>query len=256
MNDVSEKASDFVRDLGDAARKNPISAALIGMGVVWLFTGGRTAERVGDLVRNAGFDRIPDAAGNALDAARSTLRSGTESVGKGVSSATETLRDAGSAGLDRVARAGSGVARAGSEVADAAYGYAQNIPDAGGALFGTVRGNLSELFRAQPLALGAVGLAIGAGIAAALPATDLEAKYFGEASDDFKEQAVDFASEQVSRAATIAEEVATAVSEEARKQGLTVDAAKSAIADIPGKLGRVVDAAGKGVSERANSTAR
>jgi hypothetical protein len=248
MSEFSEKGSDFVRDLGDAARKNPISAALIGMGVLWLFTGGRTAERVGDLVRGAGFDRIPDAAGNALDAARSTLRSGTESIGNGVSSATETLRDAGSASLDRVARAGS-------EVADAAYGYAQNLPDAGGALFSTARENLSELFRAQPLALGAVGLAIGAGIAAALPATDLEAKYFGEASDDFKEQAVDFASEQVSRAATIAEEVATAISDEARKQGLTVDAAKSAIADIPGKLGRVVDAAGKGVSDRVNSPA-
>jgi hypothetical protein len=253
MSDVSEKASDFVRDLGDAARKNPISAALIGMGVVWLFTGGRTAERIGDLVRGAGFDRIPDAAGNALDAARSTLRAGTESVGKGVSSATETLRDAGSAGLDRVARAGSGVARAGSEVADAAYGYAQNIPDASGALFGTARENLSELFRTQPLALGAVGLAIGAGIAAALPATEVEAEYFGEASDNFKEQAADFASEQVSRAATVAEDVVTAASDEARKQGLTVDAAKSAIADIPGKLGRVADAAGKGISDRVRS---
>ena len=248
MSDVSEKASDFVRDLGDAARKNPISAALIGMGVVWLFTGGRTAERVGDLVRGAGFDRIPDAAGNALDAARSTLRSGSESIGKGVSSATETLRDAGSAGMDRVARASS-------EAADTAYGYAQNIPDASGALFNTARENLSELFRTQPLALGAVGLAIGAGIAAALPATDLEAEYFGEASDSFKEQAAGFASEQVSRAATVAEDVVTAVSDEARNQGLTVDAAKSAIADIPGKLGRVVDAAGKGISDRVKTTA-
>jgi hypothetical protein len=218
------------------------------MGVVWLFTGGRTAERVGDLVRSAGFDRIPDAAGNALDAARSTLRSGTESVGKGVSSATETLRDAGAAGLDRVTRASS-------EVADTAYGYAQNIPDASGALFSTARDNLSELFRAQPLALGAVGLAIGAGIAAALPATEVEAEYFGEASDNFKEQAVDFASEQVSRAATVAEDVVAAASDEARKQGLTVDAAKSALADIPGKLGRVVDAAGKGISDRVKSTA-
>jgi hypothetical protein len=248
MSEFSEQASDFVRDLGDAARKNPISAALIGMGVVWLVTGGRTAERVGDLVRGAGFDRIPDAAGNALDAARSTLRSGSESVGKGVSSATETLRDAGAAGLDRVARAGS-------EVADTAYGYAQNIPDAGGALFSTARGNLSELFRTQPLALGAVGLAIGAGIAAALPATDLEAEYFGEASDNFKERAADFASEQVSRATTVAEDVVAAVSDEARNQGLTVDAAKSAIADIPEKLGRVADAAGKGISDRVNSTA-
>jgi hypothetical protein len=247
MSEFSEQASDFVRDLGDAARKNPISAALIGMGAVWLFTGGRTAERVGDLVRGAGFDRIPDAAGNALDAARSTLRSGTESIGDRVSSATETLKDAGAAGLDRVTRAGS-------EVADTAYGYAQNIPDASGALFSTARENLSELFRAQPLALGAVGLAIGAGIAAALPATDLEAEYFGEASDSFKEQAADFASEQVSRAASVAEDVVTAVSEEARNQGLTVDAAKSAIADIPEKLGRVVDAAGKGISDRVKTT--
>ncbi len=248
MSEFSEKSSDFVRDLADAARKNPISAALIGMGVVWLFTGGRTAERVGDLVRGAGFDRIPEAAGNALDVARSTLRSGSESVGKGVTSATETLRDTGAAGLDRVARAGS-------EYAGAAYDYAQNIPDAGGALFNTARENLSELFRTQPLALGAVGLAIGAGIAAALPATDLEAEYFGEASDNFKEQAADFASEQVSRATTVAEDVVTAVSDEARKQGLTVDAAKSAIADIPGKLGRVADAAGKGISDRVKTTA-
>jgi hypothetical protein len=105
------------------------------------------------------------------------------------------------------------------------------------------------------LALGAVGFAIGAGIAAALPATDLEAEYFGEASDNLKEQATDFASEQLSRAATVAEDVVTAASDEARKQGLTVDAAKSALADIPGKLSRVADAAGKGISDRVKSPA-
>lgn len=244
MSDISEKGSDFIRDLGDAARRNPVSAALIGMGVLWLFTGGRTAERVGDLVRGAGFDRIPDAAGAALNAARS----GAKSIGDRVSSATGTLRDSGAAGLDRVARAGS-------EYADAAYDYAQNVPDAGGAMFNTARENLSELFRAQPLALGAIGLAIGAGIAAALPATDVETEYLGEASDNLKEQAVDFASEQVTRAKTVAEDVVTAVSDEARKQGLTIDAAKSAVADIPGKLGRVVDAAGKGISDKLNSAA-
>jgi hypothetical protein len=248
MSDISERGSDFLGDLADAARANPISAALIGMGVLWLFTGGRTAERVGGLMRGAGFDRIPDVAGDAVDTARSTLRSGADSIGDRVSSTTEKLRDGGAAGLQRVARAGS-------EYAGAAYDYAQKIPDAGGAAFNTARENLSELFRAQPLALGAIGLAIGAGIAAALPATELEAQYFGETSDKFKEQAVDLAAEQASRAAMAAEDVVTAVSEEARKQGLTVDAAKSAVADIPGKLGRVVDAAGKGISDRVKSTA-
>jgi len=33
--------SDFVGSLQDAIQKNPVSAALIGMGVLWMFTGGR-----------------------------------------------------------------------------------------------------------------------------------------------------------------------------------------------------------------------
>jgi hypothetical protein len=248
MSEVSEKGSDFVKDLGDAARRNPISAALIGMGILWFFTGGRTVERAADFVRNTGFDRIPDAAGDAFDAARSSLRSGASSVGERVTSATGTLRETGAAGLNRAARAGS-------DYADAAYDYAQTIPETGAAVFDTARENLSELFRAQPLMLGAIGLAIGAGIAAALPSTDVEAAYFGEASDIVREQAVEFASEQAARAATVAQDVVSAVSEEAQRQGLTVESAKSAIADIPGKVGRVVNAAGKGISEKLDSTA-
>ncbi|WP_375411601.1 hypothetical protein [uncultured Bradyrhizobium sp.] len=244
MSDISEKGSDFLKDLGDAARGNPISAALIGMGILWLMTGGRTAERVGGLARSAGLDRIPDAAGAALDMARSSA----ESIGDRVSSATDTLRDGAASGFGRVAKAGS-------EYADAAYGYARNVPDAGGAFFGTARENLSEMFQAQPLALGAIGLAIGAGIAAALPATEVEAQYLGEVSDNLKRQASDFASEQVDRAATIADDVITAVSNEAQKQGLTMDAAKSAVADIPAKVSRVVDAAGKGMSEKLKPAA-
>ena len=52
MNSVSENGSDFIHDLGDAVRKNPLSAALIGMGVLWLFTGSRPMERASDFVRS------------------------------------------------------------------------------------------------------------------------------------------------------------------------------------------------------------
>jgi hypothetical protein len=45
-----------------------------------------------------------------------------------------------------------------------------------------------------------------------------------------------------------------AVIEEARKQGLTVEGAKSAVGDISVKVGRVVDAAGKGISDRVTAT--
>ena len=67
MSDISERGSDFIRDLGNAARNNPLSAALIGMGVLWLFTGGRPVERAEDFVRRTGFDRIAGGTGNAFD---------------------------------------------------------------------------------------------------------------------------------------------------------------------------------------------
>jgi hypothetical protein len=234
MNSVSENGSDFIHDLGDAVRKNPLSAALIGMGVLWLFTGSRAS----DFVR-----RIPDTAGDAMGAARSALRSTTDAAGERVASVKSAAKDGAADTLNHAVRYGRDYAESASEDVG-------SVPQAGLGLFGDIRSNLSEVFKAQPLALGAIGIAIGAGIAAALPATELEADYLGEASDAAKAKASDFAADQTDRVISVAENVATAVKEEARKQGLTMEGAKSAAGDISAKVGRVVEAAGKGVSER------
>ena len=246
MNDLSEQGSDFLRDLGDAARRNPVSAVLIGAGVLWMFTGGgRAFGAAGDMARRAGLDRIPDAAGSGFDAASATLKSGWKSAGNAVSSAAGTLQSGASSAVDRASRFGS-------EQADTLSGYVKSVPGSGAEMIGSVRSNLSDLFRAQPLALGAVGLAIGAGIAAALPSTEVEAQYFGETSDTIKEQAKEFAAEQTTRAKTLADSVVGAVSEEARSQGLTVEGVKSAAGDMTAKVKRVLDAAGNGVSQRVS----
>jgi len=97
--------------------------------------------------------------------------------------------------------------------------------------------------------LGAIGLAIGAGIAAALPSSEVEAAYLGDTSETVKAKAAEFAAEQTARATTLAEGVMGAVTEEAREQGLTIEGAKSAVGDISTKVGRIVDAAGKGISD-------
>jgi hypothetical protein len=247
MNDLSERGSDFIGDLGEAVRKNPLSAALIGMGVLWLFAGNRPVERVGDVIRGSGLDRIPDAAGNAFETTRSILTSGVDSIGGRVISAKDTLQGHGADVLDNAARFGR-------EQVGAASEYALSIPEYGAEMFDTVRSNLNDLFRAQPLALGAIGLAIGAGIAAALPSSEVEAAYIGETSDTVKAKAAEFAAEQTDRATTVAKNVMEAVADESRRQGLTVEGAKEAVGDISAKLGRVVDTAKKGVSERATLT--
>ena len=153
MTDMTEKGSDFIKDLGNAARRNPVSAALIGMGLVWLFA-GKAGGAPGDILQKTGLDRLPDAARNAMSATQDR-----------VASAAEAVRETGSDGIETATRMASEYAKALPEFAD---------------VLGTVRGNLTDLFKAQPLALGAIGLAIGAGIAAALPNTDIEKSYLGE----------------------------------------------------------------------------
>jgi hypothetical protein len=247
MSDISQKTSGFVRDLGEAARQNPLSAALIGMGVLWLFAGGRTGDRVSQFVGRSGFDRIPDAANNAFEAARSTFRSGADAVGERVGSARDALRDGSAGVLDSATRLGS-------DYADTASEYVSSMPEAGAEMFDTLRSNITDVFKAQPLALGAIGLAIGAGIAAAFPASGIESTYLGETSDTVKAKAAEFATEQTARATKVAGNVMDAVTEEARRQGLTVEDAKSAVGDISARVRRVADVAGRGISERPKSS--
>ena len=236
MNNVSEKGfDDFIQDLGHAVRKNPLSAALIGMGVIWLFAGNRPVERVGEFARSSGLDRIPDAAGNVFDAARSSLRSGTAALGDRVASVTDTVKDGMVDALDSASRYGR-------EYADTGSGYVASIPGSSAEMFDTVRSNLSDLFRTQPLALGAIGIAIGAGIAAALPGTEMEAAYLGEASTTVKATAAEFAAEQSERAKTVAGNAVEAVKNEAAAQGLTLEDAKTAAANISSKVSRAVNA--------------
>jgi hypothetical protein len=227
MSDTTEKATDFLKDLGDAARRNPVSTALIGMGLLWLFTGGKPVGRAGDLFRSAGLNRLPDTATEALGNVGSRLGAGAESVRD---IANSTVREGAGSTLDQ------------------ASDFAKSMRE--GDAFQAARENLTELFRAQPLALGAIGLAIGAGIAAALPGTDVENSYLGEVSETVKSKTAELAGQQVDKAATLATDAMDAAADEARRQGLTVDGARAAVQDVTDRAGRVVDAAKKIATDR------
>jgi hypothetical protein len=232
MNDGSERIGGFVRDLGEAARSNPISAALIGMGAVWLFA---QSQRGSELIRRSG-DRLPDAARDAWEGTSSNIRSGADSFGNTANEAAERIRRQGNAAME-------GMTEAGQRLVRSASNYAGDLPDRAGNLFDDARVTLSELFKSQPLAIGAVGIAIGAAIAAALPTTEAEAEYLGESSEFVKRKAGEIAGEQAERAAETGMKVADAVADEARKQGLTTEGLKSAATQLSDKASRVAEAA-------------
>ena len=237
MSDNSELLGGFVRDLGDAARSNPVSAALIGMGAVWLLTS--QARRGEELIRRTGMDRLPDAARDAWEGASSNFRSGAENVRDAARDAADTVRERGGEVADQVTQAGKRLSRAAAD-------YTEEWPDRAGSLLDDVRGNISDLFRPQPLAIGAVGLAIGAAIAASFPVTEIETEYLGETSDFVKDKASE---KQVQRATEVGKKVGEAVADEARQQGLTGDGLKAAATDLSNKAGRVAGAAGLSSSQ-------
>ena len=183
----TERASNFANDLGDAVRKNPISAALIGMGVVWLFA-SRT-QGANPLGRVSG---VADAAQDVWRGATSNLKSASQDMRDRTSAASSTLRDQGERFME-------GVSEKGGEFAELMTEYAGAVPDLAGNLLDDVRSNMTELFRSQPLALGAVGLAIGAAIAASIPVTDTETEYLGETSDFVKQKASEIAARESAR---------------------------------------------------------
>lgn len=230
MNDDS-KAMPFIHDLGDAMRRNPVSTALIGMGVLWLFAGSSGA-RASKLARSAGLDRVPDVASDLVESGRARMHDVQDRI-------SDSLTDVGA----KAASVASVVRENSSAALERASDLGRQIPETGAELFGVAKSRMTDLFEEQPLLLGAIGLAIGAGIAASLPSTSVEADLFGETSDELKAQArglVDHASERVTAATR---DAVTAAAEEARRQGLTPDGVMKAVGEVGDKARRVADAA-------------
>lgn len=285
---------DFLTQLTDAARENPVPAALIGIGVLWMFLGGNAGSVVGgggrwlgrgmryggeaayDAARSAGSlvasgagyaaETLSDVAAGTADVTRrlggaigetvsgaaaqaSDLASGAyDAVGSAAGRARESLAgmapdvSRGPTDLGQQAQAsgrewGSAVQHSGREWAHAADATAREWGN-------TLHQNLSDLFERQPLLLGAVGIGIGAAIAASLPRTRVEQRYLGEASGALMEQAKEF----VSGATDAAKVMAQRAVEEAKAQGLTPQAAGEALREVAGKVG--------GLAQSASDSAR
>src|SRR6201986_3018706 len=97
------------------------------------------------------------------------------SVGSGVNALSETTAAAG----EKVSAAAASLRRSATDF----------VPAVNRDLLTDARSALGEMLYQQPLLLGAMGLAIGAGIAASLPITKTEADFLGETSANLQEKA-------------------------------------------------------------------
>ncbi len=183
---MSRETNYFMTNLTQAARDNPLAAALIGGGALWLMFGNRALGGVAagmtsvvQPLAEAGMrgvssttDAMSSASGRATDTVTDIARSVTRAAGDASASATAAIKDRMA---DTVNRTADTFRSTPNPVAPLEKGYA------------SARSTLSDLLERQPLVLGAIGIAIGAGVASAVAGTTLENEWAGSLSDDVKD---------------------------------------------------------------------
>jgi len=190
----SSTQDSFVDSVVAAARENPVAAALIGGGALWLLMGSDKLKRAASSAAATAFPST-DTSVRRPQPARSEYEATPAPP-------TAPDMDHGSFGLGASVRhAGNSVSDAVSNASDAMKGrfdegaaYARdNVGKLGEILPGkeALSSSLSDLLERQPLVLGAVGLAIGAAVAGAFRSLDLENEMVGEYSDSFKEDVIE-----------------------------------------------------------------
>lgn len=219
-------------DIVKTARTNPFPFALIGLGVGLLFLGGKnrsSARTAREYYERSSSRRQPSMLKSATETVTGAASSTYETVGSAASSAYEGVSNVAGSAYEGVANAAGSAYSGVNKTAHQAY---EKIGE-----YGTqARESYDYYIEENPLAVGAVALAIGAVVGAAIPSTRYEGELLGEYRQQVFDKAQTAAGDLVDRVKevageaqkTISEEVKTAVSEtqktigsEAKAQGLT-----------------------------------
>lgn len=233
---MNGQSKDFVTSLQDGMRQNPVAAALVGMGVLWMLTGGSRITAAAALMAPAGR-ALADGAGTALNAASSAVATTRDLSARAVDQAQDAAASA--------AESASGAATKVFEAVKPKSSLLQRAPSTSSeteTALSPVIASLKETFERQPLLLGAIGVAIGTAFAAALPVSKIENDLAGETAQRLTAQAKDLAAENAENVKAAASRAFEAVKDEAAAQGLTVEGVKSGASVLGQKIAAVAGA--------------
>lgn len=166
---------EFIREAGETIRNNPIPVLLTAAGLVWLTT---------SIARKRGSRASSYYEGEEFASYRgSDYSEDFEDYGHndaGIRSKVEGTRARVSDAAHRASERVTGTAQ---DVADRVRGRVSSSMRAMQDRTQDVRSNLMNLVQEQPIAFGALALAVGAVIGAALPMTQYENRLIGPARD-------------------------------------------------------------------------
>ena len=237
---AADKVSETRTGIADTIRENPIPAAMVAIGLGWLALNGRKESSRDDFRRpyRSGSAGGPYAGGSSdsypYGPGGAYASSGYREYGAGAEdeSLMDKARDrAGDLGASAKNAAGSVVDGAQSAVGAVAHGaqnaagaVAHGAQDLAGAVVDRTRrsaGRVENTFYENPLAIGAVSLALGLAAGLAAPSTDREVQLMGNARDRFVDKVKDTVQDTADKAQHVAERAVEETKNAAREEGLT-----------------------------------
>jgi hypothetical protein len=247
-------AGEFVRNLGQDVRRNPLPVTLIGAGIGWLMiTNGRShrgdvrgdGERMAAGMTKAGQEGSAPHSGERPRAGLSvfgrrrgrTVGTWTDSAAETAHAVGETERTAGAAVAEAGRQAGewvSGLAERASSTlpsvedvssvyrsaASTASDTVHRLGDGATQLSRNVR-SLAQFCAEQPLVVAALGLVLGTTIGAVLPSSKTENQLLGATSDALKDKVKGQASDVYEKAQSVVRDTVEAAGEPVEKAGST-----------------------------------
>jgi hypothetical protein len=199
--EVSESAQQTLRQTMDAAQE----------------TAQETSGRISAIKSQAaqGTESLTAKAGEVFSHAAETVRTKSSEA---VSAASQMVSSGYRDGAQASARAGEQLLQTGQRAQE----------------------TFAETVQRHPVVVGAVGLAIGAILAAALPVTRQEEQLLGDAGSELKKKAQDVASSGVEAVKGAAKDVYDETLAHAREQGLSAEGMREAAANVGEKVKDVI----------------
>jgi ElaB/YqjD/DUF883 family membrane-anchored ribosome-binding protein len=222
-------------------RANPLALSLIGLGVGLLLMNGykkKSTYRYADGDRGhqgkgayasggAAYSNKPSMLKSAQDTITGTASTAYESVGNAATGAYDSVSNVAGSAYSSVSGAATNaydsVSGAASNAVSGVTDYAGKAYEKVGDLRSQAVENYDYYIEENPLAVGAVALALGAAVGMALPSTRVEGQLMGETKQQLLQKAQDTAGDLVDKVKQVASEAQKTITEEVKTQaqGLT-----------------------------------
>lgn len=237
VRNVSDTATEVRYTLVDTIRQNPIPAALVGLGLGWLYMNSRnTPSRSYNRYDDRGYrGQAPSYANeyryvNSYDEGRYNEQyyAGGQQGQRGVTNTLHNAQDRVSSTINDVQDTAGNIAnkaqQTAGDIADKAQQTAGDIANKAQRQAYRVEDYVERTLQENPLGVAAFALALGMGVGLAMPQTERENELMGEARDTLVERAQSVAQDTIGKVQRVAEEVVdqagSTVKEQAKQQGI------------------------------------